>query len=166
MPSKLTITSSIFLAPEKMAQFNLPPALQDTWNTSLTAKSLKGMKKGLLKYKHSQNQSLPFRKGTMMSTIKYHWSLCTVTMLSQRGRMKAALMRRVERHPSCSSCSLVVVDKLEPHTVGKYLLCYSVSGVVCMEAGGWQDYGPIIIHERCDIVLYFKQNILSSSNNK
>ena len=41
-----------------------------------------------------------------MSTTKYQWSFCTASILPHHGRMKAALMRRVERHPSCTSCSL------------------------------------------------------------
>lgn len=106
MPSKLTITSSIVLAPEKMLNliFLLHYRILGTpaWQPTV----IKRDEKGIFKIQtHSQNWSLPFRKGTMMSTIKYQ-SLCTATMLSRRGRMKAALMRQVERHPSCTYCSL------------------------------------------------------------
>lgn len=42
----------------------------------------------------------------MMSTTKYQWAFCTTSISPHQGRMKAALMRRVEKHPSCTSCYL------------------------------------------------------------
>lgn len=151
MPSKLTITSSIFLAPEKMLNLIFLLHYRTLGTPAWQPTVIKSDEKVTFKIQTQSKSIFTFQK---RHNDEYH-QVPVVPLYSYHvvpARENESCIDETSRGTRAAlPVHSVVVDKLEPRAVGKDFLCYSVSGVVCMEAGGWQDYGPIIIPER---VLY------------
>lgn len=168
MPSKLTITSSIFLAPEKTLNLIFLQHYRILGTAAWQPTVIKRDEKVTFKIQTHTAKINLYLSEKAQWWVPSSTSGPFVRLPCCPGEGEWKLHWRDERRGTRAALPVrsVVVDRLEPRVVGKDLLRYSISGVLCMGVGGLQHYGPRIIHQRRDIVLYFKQNIWSSSSNK